>query len=179
MPVQANERRLGRHHDDTSPSGLQHMFRSLPSNKILAGEIDREDLQFQSAVAVASAGQTPPTPALLISTSIRPSVATISPTIRATCESYTMSASQDRAPRPSALATDSICGDLSMSASCAPRSLNSSAIAFPIRLAAPVMRTTLPEKSKTRENSSALSSAKPVRDIQCTSMFSCLTGIVA
>ena len=47
-----------------------------------------------------------------------------------------------------------------MSASCAPRSLNNSAIAFPIPLAAPVTRTTLPEKSKTRENSSALSSAK-------------------
>jgi hypothetical protein len=50
---------------------------------------------------------------------------------------------------------------------------------FPIPLAAPVMRTTLPEKSKTRENSSALSSAKSLRDIQRTSMFSCLTAVIA
>ena len=54
--------------------------------------------RFQSALEVASAGQIPPTPALLISTSIRPSVAAISPTIRATCASSTMSTSQERAP---------------------------------------------------------------------------------
>jgi hypothetical protein len=143
------------------------VFRDLPRNEILAGEVDRDD-SAPSALEVDSAGQTPPTPALLISTSIRPSAAAMSPTTRATWASSTMSASQERAPFPRELATDLTCGDLSTSASCAPRSLNSSAIAFPIPLAAPVMRTTLPEKSKTRENSSALSSAKSLRDISPT-----------
>jgi hypothetical protein len=57
-----------------------------------------ERTRLQSALEVASAGQTPPTPALLISTSIRPKVEAISPTIRATSASLTISASQERAP---------------------------------------------------------------------------------
>ena len=44
MPVQANERRLGRHHDDTSPSGLQHVFRGDCHVKLGAGRTRVEGL---------------------------------------------------------------------------------------------------------------------------------------
>ena len=112
--------------------------------------------RLQSAALIVSAGQTPPIPALLIKTSMRPNRSAISPMVRMICASSVMSASQPPAPPPISSATETIFGDLSKSASFAPRSRNSSAVALPIPPAAPVTRTTWPEKSKTRENEKLL-----------------------
>src|SRR5580698_1465211 len=124
-----------------------------------------EMTRLQSAPLIVSAGHTPPIPALLIKTSIRSNLSAISPMVRTTCASSVMSASQAPAPSPISSATEITFGDLSTSASFAPRSRKSSAVDLPMPPDAPVTRTTRPEKSKTRENGRSSSAAALMSDM--------------